>query len=131
MLFSPFTFRLKGQPSDPETSPPVSARYAGDTTLRLVAQTGWAARRGPAVAGLFRAAFLRTQRAPFRCTGLSGDWRTSSAVSAFCIAHTSWLLKVRHLCPFALWSGSPGLQIGRALLLRLLRALCRHRARAP
>ena len=67
--------------------------------------------------GLFRAAFLRTQRAPFRCTGLSGDWRTSSTVSAFCIPHTSGFLNVRHLCPFALWSGSPGLQIGRALLL--------------
>ena len=67
--------------------------------------------------GLFRAAFLRTQRAPFRCTGLSGDWRTSSTVSAFCIPHTSWLLNVRHLCPFALWPGSPGLQIGRTLPL--------------
>ena len=38
MLFSPFTFRITGQPSDPETSPLVPARYAGDTTLRLVAQ---------------------------------------------------------------------------------------------
>ena len=40
----------------------------------------------------------------FRCTGLSGDYavalrRTASTVSAFCIPHTSWLLKVRHLCP--------------------------------
>ena len=36
MLFSPFplfTFRLLGQPSDPETAPLVPARYAGDTTL--------------------------------------------------------------------------------------------------
>ena len=36
--FPLFTFRLLGQPSDPETSPLVPARYAGDTTLRLVAQ---------------------------------------------------------------------------------------------
>jgi len=40
-------------------------------------------------------------------------------------------INVRHLCPFALWSGSPGRQIGRSLLLRLLRALCRHRTRVP
>jgi len=34
------------------------------------AATGWAARRGPAGwAGLFRAAFLRTQRAPFDALG--------------------------------------------------------------
>ena len=33
MLFSPFTFRLLGQPSDPETAPLVPARYAGDITL--------------------------------------------------------------------------------------------------
>jgi hypothetical protein len=38
MLFSPFTFRNTGQPSDPETSPLIPAHYAGDTTLRLVAQ---------------------------------------------------------------------------------------------
>ena len=31
-------FRITGQPSDPETSPLVPARYASDTTLRLVAQ---------------------------------------------------------------------------------------------
>jgi len=36
--FPLFTFRLLGQPSDPETAPLVPARYAGDTTLRLVAQ---------------------------------------------------------------------------------------------
>jgi hypothetical protein len=29
--FPLFTFRILGQPSDPETSPPVPARYAGDT----------------------------------------------------------------------------------------------------
>ena len=39
MLFSPFTLSDHGsQPSDPETSPLVPARYASDTTLRLVAQ---------------------------------------------------------------------------------------------
>src|SRR5690349_11324673 len=36
---------------------------------RVCAATGWAARRGPAVAGLFRAAFLRTQLAPFDALG--------------------------------------------------------------
>jgi hypothetical protein len=41
--FPLFTFRLLGQPSDPETSPLVPARYAGDTTLRLVAQLQHAA----------------------------------------------------------------------------------------
>jgi hypothetical protein len=34
----PFTFRILGQPSDPEISPPISARCAGDIALRLVAQ---------------------------------------------------------------------------------------------
>src|SRR6516162_10066199 len=34
----PFTFRILGQPSDPEISPLISARCAGDITLRLVAQ---------------------------------------------------------------------------------------------
>src|SRR2546430_2264764 len=34
----PFTFRVLGQPSDPEISPLISARCAGDITLRLVAQ---------------------------------------------------------------------------------------------
>ena len=36
--FPLFTFRILGQPSDPETSPLVPAHYAGDTTLRLVAR---------------------------------------------------------------------------------------------
>ena len=44
-------FRITGQPSDPETSPLVPARYAGDTTLRLVAQLQHrAAASGAAVA---------------------------------------------------------------------------------
>src|SRR6201981_3033589 len=34
----PFTFRILGQPSDPEITPLISARCAGDITLRLVAQ---------------------------------------------------------------------------------------------
>jgi hypothetical protein len=37
MLLSPFTFRITGQPSDPKTPPPVHARYAGYTAVRLVA----------------------------------------------------------------------------------------------
>src|SRR2546421_10046081 len=44
MLFSPLTFRITGQPSDPRTPPPVPARYAGDTAVRLVAHAGY----GPA-----------------------------------------------------------------------------------
>ena len=37
MLLSPVTFRITGQPSDPKTPPPVHARYAGYTAVRLVA----------------------------------------------------------------------------------------------
>jgi hypothetical protein len=33
-----FTFRISGKLSDPETSPLVPARYAGDTTLRFMEQ---------------------------------------------------------------------------------------------
>jgi len=40
MLFSPVTLSGPGQPSDPETSPLISARYAGDTTVRLMAHEG-------------------------------------------------------------------------------------------
>jgi hypothetical protein len=40
LLFSPLTFRITGQPSDPKTPPPVPARYAGDTAVRLVAHPG-------------------------------------------------------------------------------------------
>src|SRR5215470_18487940 len=34
----PFLFRDPGEPSDPETPPPISPRCAGVTALRLVAQ---------------------------------------------------------------------------------------------
>src|SRR5690242_19534163 len=37
MLLSPATLSRPGQPSDPETSPPVSTRCAGDTTVHLMA----------------------------------------------------------------------------------------------
>ena len=37
MLLSPTTLSGPGQPSDPETSPPVSARCAGDTPVHLMA----------------------------------------------------------------------------------------------
>src|SRR5207245_8185574 len=37
MLCSPATLSGPGQPSDPETSPLVPARYAGDTTVHLMA----------------------------------------------------------------------------------------------
>jgi hypothetical protein len=37
MLFSPFTFRITGKPSDPKTPPPVHARSAGYIAVRLVA----------------------------------------------------------------------------------------------
>src|SRR3954463_13721309 len=95
-------------------------RYLRGYLHALRRATGWAARRGPAVAGLFRAAFLRTQRAPFDALGSPVTYAVFVALtedikyrSAFCITHTSRFLNVRHLCPFALWSGSPGLQIGR------------------
>src|SRR6266496_5163977 len=39
MLFSPFTFRITGKPSDPKTPPPVHARSAGYIAVRLVAHT--------------------------------------------------------------------------------------------
>jgi len=45
--------------------------------------------------------------------------------SASCITHTSRFSPSSHLCPFALWSAFRGLQIGRPLPLRLLRALRR------
>src|SRR6266545_2404023 len=57
--------------------------------------------------------------------------RTSSTTTASCITHPSWLLLVHRLCPFALWTVISGLQIGRTLPRRLLRALRRHRTRAP
>jgi hypothetical protein len=41
--------------------------------------------------------------------------RTLNTTSVSCIAHPSWSLTVHRLCPFTLWSGSPGLQIGRTL----------------
>ena len=50
MLFSPLTFRITGQPSDPRTPPPVPARYAGDTAVRLVAHAG----SGPAALSIRR-----------------------------------------------------------------------------
>ena len=46
----------------------INQRHAA-AALREYTTTGWAARRGPAVAGLFRAAFLRTQRAPLDALG--------------------------------------------------------------
>ena len=46
----PFTFRILGQPLDPEISPLISARCAGDITLRLVAQQQQSAAVRPSVA---------------------------------------------------------------------------------
>src|SRR5215217_4838608 len=57
--------------------------------------------------------------------------RTSSTTTASCITHPSWLLLVHRLCPFALWTVISGLQIGRTLPRRLLRALRRHRDSRP
>jgi len=57
--------------------------------------------------------------------------RTLSTTSVVCITHPSWSSIVHRLCPFTLWSGFPGLQIGRTLPRRLLRALRRHRTRVP
>src|SRR5258708_12512304 len=51
--------------------------------------------------------------------------RTLSTTAVSCITHPSWFLLVHRLCPFALWTVISGLQIGRTLPRRLLRAL-RH-----
>jgi len=48
----PFTFRVLGQPLDPETSPLISARCAGDITLRLVAQQHGSTATHPDAGGL-------------------------------------------------------------------------------
>src|SRR5690349_24781489 len=88
---------------DHRTAPP-----RGDTA-GVPRATGWAARRGPAVAGLFRAAFLRTQRAPFDAlgspvtyavfaTGLAWMWSWQAAqtmsvlrrILAMSPAHAGW-----------------------------------------
>src|SRR6266496_3196761 len=45
MLFSPFTFRITGKPSDPKTPPPVHARSAGYIAVRLVAHADHPVRR--------------------------------------------------------------------------------------
>ena len=65
------------------------------------------------------------------CPLLPRSRRTLSTTAASCISHASWPGAVHRLCPFALWTGSPGHQIGRPLPLRLLRALRRHRTRVP
>src|SRR6516164_9924560 len=41
--------------------------------------------------------------------------RTLSTTAASCIAHASWPEIIHRLCPFALWTGFPGRQIGRSL----------------
>jgi hypothetical protein len=115
---------------------PLRGRYS--TAPRGADRVGCAARsRSRCGCGPFPRSLPPNPAGIFQCTGLSSDCpafasrRTSSTAPASCITHTSRFLDVRHLCPFALWSGSPGLQIGRALLLRLIRALCRHRTRVP
>ena len=45
MLLSLIIFRITGKPSEPETPPPVSARCAGDTAVRLMAHEVFSARR--------------------------------------------------------------------------------------
>jgi hypothetical protein len=50
----PFTFRILGQPLDPEISPLISARFAGDITLRLVAQQQQCAATTPTETGSVR-----------------------------------------------------------------------------
>src|SRR3954463_8749320 len=63
-------------------------RYLRGYLHALRAPTGWAARRGPAVAGLFRAAFLRTQRAPFDALGSPVTYAVIATRSLFsCRAH--------------------------------------------
>ena len=63
-----------------------------------------------------------------RETGLRGQL---DALDAQLAGQEAYLKLVYRLCPFALWSGITGRQIGRSSLLRLLRALRRHRTRVP
>ena len=58
-----------------------------------------------------------------------GERQVPLRLSALRIPHGS--LIVHRLCPFALWTVISGLQIGRTLPRRLMRALRRHRTRVP
>src|SRR5215831_15915770 len=55
----PFTFRILGQPLDPEISPLISARCAGDIALRLVAQQQQRAATSPPPVDVVRSAWTR------------------------------------------------------------------------
>jgi hypothetical protein len=64
--------------------------------------------------GLFRAASLRTRRAAFTAPGSPAiERQVPLRLSAFRLPHGSFT--VHRLCPFALWSGFPGLQIERVV----------------
>jgi len=58
-----------------------------------------------------------------------GERQVPLRLPALRIPHGS--LIVHRLCPFALWTVISGLQIGRTLPRRLIRALRRHRTRVP
>jgi hypothetical protein len=74
-------FRATGQPSDPETSPLVPARYASDTTLRLVAQL----QHPPAAPGS-RPGRSPTATSPVHDKPTVSDGRTSSVDSSTSIS---------------------------------------------
>src|ERR1017187_2796601 len=94
---------------------------------RSLLLVGWAARRGPV--------FMLDEPGPFpgslppnRTCPLSGHPalrrfmpRAENAQYHFGFLHCASLMvsAVHRLCPFALWSGFPGLQIGRTLPRRL------------
>ena len=105
------------------------ALYCGPSSLprSYAFQVGWAAQRGPVLIshelGPFPGSLppnpacpLSRHRALQRFmprARLSPSRRTLNTTSVSCIAHPSWSLTVHRLCPLTLWSGSPGLQIGR------------------
>ena len=112
----------------------------------------WAAQRGPVShvdAGLFCAASLRTRRAPFSAPGSPAIYAACATGFAwiqsfpaalaenvkyhfgFCIAHPSWFPHRSSPVPLRPVDRLSGLQIGRTLPRRLIRALCRHRTRVP
>src|SRR5271166_1204245 len=77
MLFSLNVLSDSGKASDPEISPLISARYAGDTAVRLMAHVGWAARRGPVFMldepGPFPGSLPPNRTCTFSCIRLSSD----------------------------------------------------------
>src|SRR5512133_2838742 len=117
----------------------------------LPGRVGCTARsRIPCGCGPFLCSLPPNPACTFQCTGLSsdlcrvrdrvcvdpviscrarGERQVPLRLPALRIPHGS--LIVHRLCPFALWTVISGLQIGRTLPRRLIRALRRHRTRVP